>query len=245
MSDYRWNISDFAVTYDQAAEKVHPYYLELQDAVLREFSFADGAGVLILDAGGGSGRLMERALNQWPQATGIVLDQSEPFLALAERRLSRFGKRAKCIQARLQDDWPALLPAPLTAIVSMSAIHHLDPAEKQAFYRRCYDALVPGGILLNGDEVRPASKDEYRALLEEWSAHMQRGMAGGSIPPGIHTALRGWIERNVTHFGQPKQSGDDCHETADAQIGYLHAAGFTAAGIPWREKIWALLSARK
>ena len=62
MSDYRWNVSDFAVAYDQAAERVHPFYLELQDAILQELSFPPDAELLLVDMGGGSGRLMERAL---------------------------------------------------------------------------------------------------------------------------------------------------------------------------------------
>src|SRR5687767_6199565 len=111
MSTYRWNISDFAVAYDQAAERVHPYYLELQDAILQQLALPSDAAALLVDMGGGSGRLIERALDKWPLASGMVLDQSEPFLALAERRLARFGSRAGCVQARLQDDWLSLLPA--------------------------------------------------------------------------------------------------------------------------------------
>src|SRR5207302_403528 len=104
---------------------------------------------------------VERILDRWPQAKVVVLDQSEPFLALAERRLARVGWRASCVLARLQDDWSAHLPGPVTAFVSMSAIHHLEPAEKESLYRRCYELLAPGGILLNGDEVRAESDSEY------------------------------------------------------------------------------------
>ncbi len=175
----------------------------------------------------------------------MVLDQSEPFLALAERRLTRFGSRACCMQARLQDDWLNLLPTPPAAIVSMSAIHHLDPAEKQACSQRCFDALAPGGRLFNGDEVRPDDDTQYLPILQEWAAMWETGIASGSIPPGIHAALRGWTERNVTRFGEPKQSGDDCHETAAAQLGYLRQAGFAETKVLWHKKLWALLSATK
>src|SRR6478735_1140570 len=197
MSDYRWNVSDFAVAYDQAAERVHPFYLELQAAILNELAFPANAEVLLVDMGGGSGRLMERALDKWPQASGIVLDQSEPFLALAERRLARFGNRASCVEARLQDDWRNLLPTPPAAIVSMSAIHHLDPTEKQTFYQRCFDTLGPCGRLLNGDEVRPENDADYLPILQEWASMWEVGITSGTIPPGIHAALRGWIDRNV------------------------------------------------
>ena len=245
MSDYRWNFTEFAVAYDQSAERVHPYYLELQDTILSELAFPTDAKVLLVDMGGGSGRLLERALDKWPQANGLLLDQSEPFLAIAERRLSRFGSRASCVQARLQDDWLVLLPTPPAAIFSMSAIHHLDPAEKQTFYQRCADALAPAGRLLNGDEVRPEDDSQYLPILQEWAAMWEAGIASGSIPPNIHAALRGWIDRNITRFGEPKQSGDDYHETAAVQLGYLRHTGCKEASVLWNKKLWALLAATR
>jgi cyclopropane fatty-acyl-phospholipid synthase-like methyltransferase len=242
---YRWKTSDFAVGYDAAADVVHPYYAALQDAILRQLAQRPGPPDLVVDLGGGSGRLMERILDGWPQAAGVVVDFSEPFLALAERRLERFGKRARCVLARLQDDWPAHLPGPVTAFVSMSAIHHLEPAEKRSLYARCYERLAPGGLLLNGDEVRAAADADYLAELSQWADHMRRSMARGAIPPIFHDALRGWIDRNVTRFGQEKKSGDDCHETIEAQLGYFQDAGFQVADCPWQRDLWALLRAVK
>jgi SAM-dependent methyltransferase len=241
MSAYRWNTSDFAIGYDAAADAIHPYYQAIQGEILDLLPAALAAGGTVVDLGGGSGRLMERILDRWPRATGVVLDQSEPFLALAERRLARFGTRATCIQARLQDDWPALLPGRSIALVSMSAIHHLEPAEKQTLYHQCHEVLLPGGVLLNGDEVRAPDDAAYLAQVTAWADHMRRGMADGSIGPLFHDALHKWIDRNVTRFGQPKHSGDDCHETIEAQLAYFRAAGFTTADRPWHEAMWAVM----
>jgi tRNA (cmo5U34)-methyltransferase len=258
MTTYRWNTSDFAIGYDAAAETIHPHYLAIQDAILHILHVTldsrpltpdspvgrgspDPAPPLIVDLGGGSGRLIERILDAWPLVSAIIVDQSEPFLALAERRLARFGHRATCILARLQDDWPAQLPGPATAFVSMSAIHHLEPAEKETLYRRCFDLLAPGGVLLNGDEVRAPGDDDYLAILSSWADHMRRHMASNAIPAIFHGALHGWIDRNVTRFGQPKKSGDDCHETIDVQLAYFRSAGFTTIDSPWHRDLWAIL----
>src|SRR4051794_37070038 len=162
---YRWNTSDFALGYDAAADVIHPQYLAIQDAILGLLPREVERGGLVVDLGGGSGRLVERVLDRWPQAKAVVLDQSEPFLALAERRLARVGSRASCVVTRLQDDWSAHLPGAATAFVSMSAIHHLEPPEKQSLYRRCYELLAPRGILLNGDEVRAETDSEYFTTL--------------------------------------------------------------------------------
>ncbi len=245
MFEYRWNTSDFAVGYDASAEAVHPRYREIQDAILECLPLEPAGQGLVVDLGGGSGRLIERVLDRWPAASGLVLDQSEAFLALAERRLARFGARALCVQSRLQDDWPALLPARPIAIVSMSAIHHLEPAEKQDLYQKCHDALRKDGVLLNGDEVRPAEDAAYLAEVNAWAEHMRRGMADGSIGEIFHPALHTWIDRNVTRFGQPKKSGDDCHETIQAQLAYYQSAGFASADCPWQQALWAVLRGAK
>lgn len=244
-TNYRWNTSDFAVGYDAAADKIHPRYLEIQDAILSLLPAALDQGGLLVDLGGGSGRLMERILGVHPLARGLVIDQSEPFLAIAERRLAVFGERAACRLVKLQEAWEADLPAAPTAIVSMSAIHHLEPAEKRALYEQCFRALAPGGVLLNGDEVRAEDDAIHRAELTQWASHMQRQVASGAIPDIFHPALLGWIDRNVTRFGQPKKSGDDCHETVAAQLGYLRAAGFATCDVPWQRELWAVLRATK
>jgi len=241
MTTYRWNTSDFAIGYDAAADKIHPYYLEIQDAILERLPRELAQGGPVIDLGGGSGRLIERVLDRWPNATGFVIDQSEPFLALAERRLARFGLRALCAKSRLQDDWTDILPVLPIALVSMSAIHHLESAEKKVLDRRCYEVLAPGGVLMNGDEIRAASDEAYLADLSAWAVLMRTEMAGGSIPTAFQPAMHKWIERNVTRFGEPKISGDDCHETIETQLGYYRSAGFTTADCPWHKGMWALM----
>ena len=110
-------------------------------------------------------------------------------------------------------------------IVSTSAIHHLEPAEKRALYAKCYAALAPGGMFINGDEYRPESDAELRALLDEWSVHMSSAIAEGRIPESFRATLDFWKDRNINRFSEPKKSGDDCHETLATQVGYLKDGG--------------------
>lgn len=199
---------------------------------------------MLVDAGGGSGRLVEKYLQRDPQSRAVIVDQSEAFLALAQQRLKAFGDRAIFQLTRLQDDWLDVA-AGATAIVSMSAIHHLDPSEKQQLYRRCHDRLAPGGLFLNADEVRPEEDADYLNECRAWAAHMHRVMEQGLVSDPMCQALREWEQRNVAHFGQPRSSGDDCHETADVQCRYLRDAGFATVSVPWQKELWAILSAVK
>jgi SAM-dependent methyltransferase len=200
---------------------------------------------LLLDAGGGSGRRVEQFLKRYSRAQAIIVDQSAAFLALAERRLAAFGPRAECRLERLQGQWAGNWPQAPAAIVSMSAIHHLEPAEKLELYRYCFQSLVPGGVFINADEVRPSDDADYLARCKAWVAHKRRAMDAGLIPPSIHPALKQWEERNVSHVGESRKSGDDCHETVENQLGYLSDAGFRQVNCPWHREMWAILRAAK
>ncbi len=245
MAEYRWNQSELAAGYDAGATLVHPHYLEVQDAILAEMGQERVTVGLIVDLGGGSGRLIERVLEKFPDTTAIIIDQSQAFLDLAAYRLERFSDRVSFACRRLQDDWGDVITEPATAIVSMSAIHHLDLEEKRQCYQLCFNALRPGGVLLNGDEVRPVSDADYREQVERWAAHMQELIDAQAVTPAMADALRGWRERNVEQFGQPRVSGDDCHETAATQLAYFESAGLRETGVAWQRELWTVLKGRR
>jgi tRNA (cmo5U34)-methyltransferase len=242
---YRWNTSAAAEAYDQAGPAIHPFYEAVQNRLLESLPFAPRDSFVALDLGAGSGRLAECLLGRFVNARIVLIDQSEPFLALAERRLQSFAPRVTFIRRRLQDEWAADLPVAPNVIVSTSAIHHLDPAEKLSLFRRCFEALTSGGAFINGDEYRPAADDDYLGLLEKWSAHMYSALDEGRIPESFRQTLDYWSDRNIRRIGEPKTSGDDCHETIATQLSYLRESGFITTEIVWEKELWAAIVAGK
>jgi SAM-dependent methyltransferase len=242
---YRWDTSTAAEAFDQAAQFIHPRYLRVQDEVIAQLPFAPQDSFLVVDLGAGSGRLVERILEQFPNSSAVLVDQSEPFLAIAERRLHRFGGRTALVQKRIQEDWSADLPGAPQAFVSMSAIHHLDGDEKQAFFARCYQALSSSGVFINGDEYRPEDDAAYLSAMQWWTEQKELAERRGQIPASFRPMLEAWHDRNVRRFGEPKKSGDDCHETIAAQAEYLRRAGFSNVKTTWAEQLWAVLVAEK
>ncbi|MCA9238670.1 MAG: class I SAM-dependent methyltransferase [Planctomycetales bacterium] len=239
MSDYRWNQSQAAQDYDAAAPVIHPRYTEVQDALLGALPFNPLKDFRVLDLGGGSGRLAERLLDHFRHATVVLLDQSQPFVELAHQRLRRFGHRARTVCRSMQEGWAADL-APLDAVVSTSAIHHLESPEKLALFRQIRSALAPGGVFLNGDEHRPADDAQFRKLLEDWGQHMEWAHARGEIPESFGEIIAKWRRRNLDGFGAEKHSGDDCHETIEGQQALLSDAGFASVEVVWQEDLWAV-----
>lgn len=241
---YRWNQRDAAAGYDAAGPVIHPCYDEAQEAVVGALPFDAEDDAHVFDLGGGSGRLAERLLRRLPRATVTVVDPSDAFLRLASERLRGFERRVRLVRARAQDDWRHAAGAP-DAIVSTSALHHLDGAEKNAVFAACCEALPTGGHFVNGDEYRPPSDAAYRELLEEWGEHMDSALAIGSIPESFREVIAKWRRRNLDGFGGPRESGDDCHETVEEQTARLYGAGFGRVETAWRDRLWAVVVARK
>jgi tRNA (cmo5U34)-methyltransferase len=239
--EYRWNDVDKAAGYDAGAEWVHPHYLEIQNRLLEAVPFDRDASIRAVDLGGGSGRLAARFLEAFPGASIDVVDQSEPFLVLARGRLKRFSGRGRCVAARLQEDWESRLVGPIHLFLSMSAIHHLEGPEKRELYRRCAERLEPGGVLLNGDEVRPVDDANYRELLERWWTHMRETIDAGRVSPPMADALQQWKARNLDRFTEPRTCGDDCHETAESQLATFREVGFDRADVVWQRDLWGIL----
>ena len=66
----------------------------------------------------------------------------------------------------------------------------------------------------------------------------EAGVAGSLVQDGLELA-------NVDGFGEPRVSGDDCHETAATQLGYFAAAGLQETRALWQQELWTLLSGRR
>gem|GEM_PF-219906 len=116
----------------------------------------------VVELGVGPGYLAERVLEGLPAAVRYVaVDFSEPFEAIARRRLARFGDRVTFIRADLLSgsDWTdAVGSEPVGACVSTWALHDLGgPDATRKVYRDCAELLAAsgGGVLLNGDFVKP------------------------------------------------------------------------------------------
>ena len=65
------------------------------------------------------------------------------------------------------------------------------------------------------------------------------------IPDTFTEIMDRWHQRNIIEFGQPKQSGDDCHETLESQTDSLLQSGFSEVTVRWQKDLWGVLQAEK
>lgn len=134
-----------------------PERLHLFETILQQLESEVPADGHIVELGIGPAYLAEYLLERMPGISYEGVDFSQPMLSQAAARLDRFGDRVQFQQADLLgDSWGGDLASPPAAIVSTWALHDLGgQAQTLHVYRACAAALPEGGILLNGDFVKP------------------------------------------------------------------------------------------
>ena len=107
------------------------------------------------------------------------------------------------------------------AAVSFETLHHLEPEEKGALYRRVWEALTPEGVYVECDYIAATAEEEAALRAEHRRLRMEAG-AG---------------EDTLYHFDIP------C--TLEHQRALLEAAGFVQVTAEPLEGDTVLLTARK
>lgn len=246
-----------AEAYDRMCQYLVPGYDFLQDEVLRIVAADGKRDMAVVDLGAGSGIFLEKVLSRWPGARVCWVDYSEDFLSVARQRLARFDGRVRYVQASFEDDWESQVEGQADLIFSMSAIHHLENADKKWLYRRCFDKLAPGGWLFNVDEMKTLHKDSYLANMRFWVGHVQDAEEKMQ-KAGSKTAEEQWLYyqkwrshfdnwelRNVANVDVLKTKGDDIHEHFTTQVDWLREIGFAEADVYIKYHLWCAIGGRK
>lgn len=163
-----------------------PPRLALFDMVhdqIRRLSVAEPA---VLELGLGPGYMARHILERDPALRYEGLDFSTVFFDVARRTLGDLATRVVLTRADLTDPaWPTRLARRPDAIVSTWALHDLGSPEAVAdVYARSYALLPPGGVLVNGDFVKPDGTDwAYEPGRFEVDRHLAFLRAAGFADP--------------------------------------------------------------
>lgn len=202
-----------------AFTEVFAGYRELQTAVVD--ASRDLRVERFLDLGCGTGETAGRLLRLHHNSNAVVVDANRSMLRAAGSALPDGRVTALC--RRLEDPLP---PGPFDLVVSVLAVHHLEPAEKAALFARIHQVLAPGGRFVLGDLVLGEDGDAPTA---------ERAPGPG---PRLRRVLRerGWwgtvrlgLSRVVRRVG-PRASAAVVHESDKPdrlrdQLDWLQAAG--------------------
>ncbi len=159
-----WQTNELTTTYLHGVRGAIPHANEQIDIMLRLAKAAQPHAATILDLGCGDGILGQALLNQYPEATAVFVDFSEPMLDAARQRLANkenalflqadYGKRGWQIELEeIVNRQLSIVNCQFDVIVSGYSIHHQPDDRKKEVYAELHDLLTPGGIFLNIEHV--------------------------------------------------------------------------------------------
>jgi tRNA (cmo5U34)-methyltransferase len=208
--------------YDQKIRTFIPYYEEMLDTAAAGLLLLDRANPTIVEFGIGTGALAARALSRRPGARLIGIDGDAEILKAAAARLQPLGARVELTHGGFAT---VALPRCHAAIQSF-ALHHLpDRRRKLTLYRKLFDALMPGGMLISAD-CHPGADPRIAATHDEaWRAHLRQFYSAEEAD----AYLAAW-------------ASEDVYFSLDDEIEVLGAAGFHT-DVLWRRDGFAVLAA--
>ncbi len=209
--------------YDARIRTFVPHYESMIDRVAEALRHVEASAPVLVDMGVGTGALAARCLEVRPEARVVGVDADAEMLRLAADRLSGHADVELVESDFLEFPVPAC-----DAVVACLAFHHVPtPGEKRQLYRRCADALRPGGFLLSGDRFTardPALRDAER---EAWLAHLERTYT----PAESRDHLAAWAD-------------EDTYFPLLDEMAWLQAAGLEP-DVLWRDDGFAVVVGRK
>lgn len=216
--------------YDKNVRETIPYYEVFHAEILDLVRTLKPNVTTWLDTGCGTGCLAQKALAHFPCASFILADPSEAMLAETEKRLRDIPPaRIRLIHAPTDQLGPQDVGRPVEVITATLCHHYLQPAERPATTKGCFDLLAPGGIYIMFENIRPACEQSVDIGLRRWRRFQ---LAQGRNPEVVEEHLRRF---NNAYFPLP----------VDEHIDILKQSGFQTAELFWYSQMQAGLYAIK
>jgi len=207
--------------YDARIRSLIPLYDELIAEAARALGHAARPVRTIVDLGIGTGALAQACLEHAPGARVWGIDADSEMMAVARQRLGQRSRRVTMTVGSFLDE---ALPS-CDAMVASYSLHHIRSRRaKLAFYRRCFRALRPGGVLINGDCAPASTARGFARDLDVWFTHLAKTFGSRAKGRRIYES---WAE-------------EDTYVPLAEEIDLLERAGF-AVDVPWRRSPFAVI----
>ena len=223
------SVEDFynriSVRYSEAIQRCVPRYGEMLRTLIDYIPY-DLRPRRIVELGCGGGDLSALIAERYPKAEIHLVDFAAEMIETCKRR---FAGAPNLRYHTLDFAQMAFDDHSVDLVVSSISIHHLDDTAKQALFRRVFSSLREGGVLAYADQFRGVSNEIHATHMNRWR---EEAFSLGCSPEEWDS----WMRHQDRH---------DHHATLEAQVGWLHEAGFALVDCPWRHLLWTVLIARK
>lgn len=167
-----WQSRESVRRYQRTADVVIPYRRTILSLIVRLGAVFTPDRPRILDLGCGLGDVTTEVLALKPEASVVMIDNSEEMLWVARERFQN-NANIEIVSHDLNSGVPRHLPSGyFHAVVSCFAIHHIEYANRVRLYTDVRKSLVEGGLFINGDLFKGESPEISNWEHDDWIAWM-------------------------------------------------------------------------
>ena len=179
----------------------------------------------ILDIGAGTGLLSALMIQKFPDAILTLVDLSESMLSIAKER---FTDR-KDVRYITGDYSSVDFAGRYDLICSALSIHHLEHGEKRRLYKKIFEALNPGGMFVNADQVLGETLAINRRYMDYWDEFL------------VHCPLSPEDKKQMLY----RRDTFDKNEKLSVQLAWLQDCGFTGIDLVYKNRLFVVFTGRK
>lgn len=174
----------------------------------------DAAGAShVLDLGAGTGALSAAVLARASADVVELLDVDPEMMKRARARLAGHGERVRFTLRSFDEPFH-----PCDAFVASLSLHHIPTLEaKTVLFRRAFEALSAGGVLVNGDATMPEDESGRTDMFRYWADHQ----------------VKNGIAEDVAWAHFDEWAKEDHYLPLDEELAALRSVGFEA------EQVWS------
>lgn len=122
-----------------------------------------------LDTGCGTGSLIKKAVENFPNTRFILGDPSLEMLNKARQKLSEYSpKRIQFLEPLPTQQLSLKTCPPVDVITAIQSHHYLSPEEREKAIDACYHLLNENGVFITFENIHPSTDEGVRIGKENW-----------------------------------------------------------------------------
>jgi tRNA (cmo5U34)-methyltransferase len=216
-------------SYGKQIPKWFPDYTYVHGLILEVLRPYISAESLILDLGGGTGRIAGMLLDAFPSCRLVVQDISANMLSEVHHTLRTYRGRFECMEGDFFDRAFHIEPLRFDYIVFVHAIHHgRDPDVYLRLYQKIFKGLKPGGCFVCLDTVAGETLELDTLNYTDWADSLRSLYDPESIRQIVESTIR-----------------EDSPLSLREHLDLLSVCGFSRTDVIWKKFIFCLYTGIK
>lgn len=203
-----------AIEYDRNIRKTIPYYDCIHDNVCQWVKALKENPVSWIEAGCGTGTLVEKILCLFPQTNVVASDPSDSMINIAKEKLAAFDRVEFITSGSEALNYPG---DSFDVISAVLAHHYFDIPTRIKATENCFRMLRKGGVYITFESVLPLTEQGKKYGLSYWrNAQLSNGKSEADVI------------KHISRFGI-----EFFPISIASHLELLHNAGFSDVEICW------------